>query len=96
METLMSVEPAIGEMLKARRKELGLTLAELAERTGMSVNGISKIETGNQTNPSWETVVTLCKSLGVTPDYFYLPEPSEGEAEATEEPTPAKPISKRK
>lgn len=96
METLMTTGARFGERLKARRSALGLTLAELGEATGMHLNGISKIENGLNPNPTWETIVKLCEALDVTPDYFYLPEPGEGESETQSDSEPAKPISKRK
>lgn len=32
--------------LKSRREELGMTVADLAEKTGMNVNNINRIEAG--------------------------------------------------
>lgn len=54
-----------GERLKQLRKAAGLTQAQLAERTGMHVMGVSKLERG-QYEPSWPAVKALAKALGVS------------------------------
>ena len=64
------------DRLKAKRAEAGLTLAALAERSGIHLQMLSKIERRVQPNPTWATVVVLAEALGVTPDYFYQPTPS--------------------
>jgi transcriptional regulator with XRE-family HTH domain len=48
----------------------------LAEKAGMKLNGIRDIEQGIN-KPSWETVIALCKALGVKCDEFMRP-PSPG------------------
>ena len=48
---------AVGERIRARRHELGLTLKQVANRTGLSVSLISQIELGK----SAASVLTLYK-----------------------------------
>ncbi len=55
---------AFGENLRARRLQLGLTQAQLAELTGSRQHYISEIETG-QVNLTLETMTTLCRALGL-------------------------------
>jgi transcriptional regulator with XRE-family HTH domain len=55
--------------LKELREAAGLTQPELADRAGMNRFGIAKLEQG-VTKPSWDTVVALCKALGVSCDSF--------------------------
>lgn len=50
--------------LRARRLELGLTQAALAERCGLPQSEISRIESGGA-NPTLATVMALSASLGV-------------------------------
>jgi transcriptional regulator with XRE-family HTH domain len=58
------LEIAIGREVRARRKQLGLTVAELASATNISLGMLSKIENGN-TSPSLTTLQALSRALGV-------------------------------
>src|SRR6266511_2078604 len=42
--------------LKEARLAARLTLADVAEKTGMAVESLSRLETGAQTNPTWKTL----------------------------------------
>lgn len=53
----------IGQQIKAARKKQGLTLADLALKTGMSRSNISRIENG-QANPI-KSMMTLAETLGL-------------------------------
>lgn len=57
---------AVGTEIRRRRKGLGLTLAELAERSGLTANYIGTIEAG-QRDPSTNTLLALAKALGCPP-----------------------------
>ena len=61
-------EPMIGGRLKAARVARGLTLAELADRAGMNMYSVAKIENGKKPNPTWDSVLRLCRVLGITPN----------------------------
>lgn len=54
----------IGESIKNRRKELGITQPHLAELAGVSTNSLYKIERG-QANPTLETLLQLAEVLGM-------------------------------
>jgi repressor LexA len=59
---------ALGPKLRRQRRRLGLTLDELAGRTGISKPYLSLIETGRVTNPpSDEKLRRLEQTLGFTP-----------------------------
>ncbi len=62
----MSVTPApnIGKHVKTTRKTLGLTLEQLAERSGVSRSMLSAIERGTA-NPTFSVVWALAQSLGL-------------------------------
>jgi transcriptional regulator with XRE-family HTH domain len=54
----------IGEEIRRRRRQLGLTGTELAVRAGMAPSAVSQIETGKRT-PSSASVIKLAAGLGV-------------------------------
>jgi serine/threonine protein kinase/transcriptional regulator with XRE-family HTH domain len=56
-----------GESLSSHRIALGLTQEELAERSGLSVRGISDLERGARTQPRLYTVRQLADALGLAP-----------------------------
>jgi len=53
--------------LKEARVAAGLTLAEIADQTGMAVESLSRLETGAQTNPTWKTLGLYARAVGRTP-----------------------------
>jgi len=57
-----------GAALKRWRTAAGLTQAELADRTDISVNGISDLERGARRHPHGETARLLTAALGLTPE----------------------------
>jgi y4mF family transcriptional regulator len=54
----------IGETIKARRKELGITQPHLAELAGISINTLYRLERG-QSNPSLDILNKLALILGL-------------------------------
>jgi transcriptional regulator with XRE-family HTH domain len=60
---------SFGEQIRARRKELGLSLEELAQRTGLTASFLSLVER-NMSNPSLESLRHIAEALGVPPFYF--------------------------
>ena len=61
----------IGERIKAKRKELGLTQAELGEKLNITDRAVSKWEQG-EGNPDMSIIASLAKILGVSLDYLIL------------------------
>ena len=59
--------PQIGDQLRSRRREPGLSLRNLAERLGVSPSLISQIERG-QSNPSVSTLYAIVNELDVPLD----------------------------
>lgn len=55
---------SLGETIKNRRKELGITQPHLAELAGISTNTLYKLERG-QSNPSLEVLHKLAEVLGL-------------------------------
>jgi len=55
-----------GREVRRRRGALGLTLEQLAERSGLTPNYIGTVENGRR-DPSLSTVLALAKGLGLAP-----------------------------
>jgi transcriptional regulator with XRE-family HTH domain len=54
----------IGAFIRERRKALGLTLAQMSERTGVSLGYLSQIELGKN-SASIETLYRICLAFGI-------------------------------
>jgi DNA-binding XRE family transcriptional regulator len=50
--------------VRAVRQEKGLTLAEIASRTGLAVETLSRLETGTIVNPTWQTLGKYAAAVG--------------------------------
>jgi len=72
-----------GERIRARRKEAGLTLDQLAEASGCSKSYIWELENKNPPRPSADKLASIAKALGTTSDYL-LALNTETEASATD------------
>ena len=57
---------ALGDAIKARRKELGLSQEALAEAAGIHVTHLGGLERGVR-NPSYATLVRLAQALRTEP-----------------------------
>jgi transcriptional regulator with XRE-family HTH domain len=58
-------QPAmIGQVLRERRGYHGWTLADVAEKTGISKSTLSKIE-NDLISPSYQTIIQLCEGLDI-------------------------------
>ena len=64
------LEVAIGREVRAFRRQQGITVAELATLTGLSIGMLSKIENGN-TSPSLTTLQLLANALSVPITSFF-------------------------
>jgi transcriptional regulator with XRE-family HTH domain len=54
---------AFGEVLRTRRRDLGLTQEELAEQIGSTRYLVNKVESGGY-NLGWDRLCTLAEALG--------------------------------
>ncbi len=50
--------------LKTAREELGMSLADLTQITGMDRSAISKLESGQRPNPTVETLARYAEAVG--------------------------------
>ena len=55
-----------GHEIRRRRKGIGMTLEQLAERSGLTPNYVGTIEMGKR-DPSLSTVIALARGLSVAP-----------------------------
>lgn len=60
----------ISSVLQERRKALGLTLAQIAEMTGVTEATVQRWESGNIKTLRHERITTLADALGVSPAYL--------------------------
>jgi transcriptional regulator with XRE-family HTH domain len=69
--------PDLGSAVRARRRQLGLRLSDVAERTGLSVPFLSQIET-NFATPSLTSLFAVADVLATSPERLLTgPEPAE-------------------
>lgn len=59
----------MGRRIRTVRRQRGLTQEELAEQVGISASFLGHLERGTRV-ASLETLVALCNTLKVTPDYL--------------------------
>ena len=60
---------AVFAELRAERERQHLTLAEVAEKAGMDASALSRLETGNNANPTFATAERVAGALGKTMCY---------------------------
>ena len=75
---------ALGDKIRAHRKERGYTLEKLAELTDSSKSYIWELENKNPPRPSAEKIAKIVRVLGVTAEYLVDPADTHV-AEATDE-----------
>jgi transcriptional regulator with XRE-family HTH domain len=59
------MDTTFGVALRARRRAAGMTQRDLAEQSGLDFSYISKLENDRLPPPAADTVVTLCRILGI-------------------------------
>lgn len=70
----------IGKRIRAKRTELEMTRAELAEASGLKVGTIERVEIGGR-YPGAEHVMALAPVLGMSPNYMIFGDDSFGAAD---------------
>lgn len=60
--------------VRRRRLSMGMTLEQLAERSGLTPNYIGAVELGKR-DPSLSTIISLANGFGVTPGELLGPVP---------------------
>lgn len=67
----------IGEMISARRKELGLTLEEVGKAVGVGKSTVKKWESGYIANMKRDKIAALSEILKISPTEFINSQPAE-------------------
>ena len=62
--------PAVGIQIKRWRLERGLTLANVAERSGLNVGYLSQIE-NDKASPSLQCLVSIAEAVEVPAAWFF-------------------------
>ena len=73
VRNLQSGLSGMGNRIRIRRMQLGMTQEQLGTKANISQECISKVER-NSTNPKFKTIVQLCDALGIDVTEF-LPGP---------------------
>jgi len=73
---MKSLAVRLGQKIARQRKALGLTQAELAEKTGMQPETVSRLETGKR-SVSLLVMATLCEALGLELHEMFRLQPSD-------------------
>ncbi|MEM7565912.1 MAG: XRE family transcriptional regulator [Pseudomonadota bacterium] len=68
-ERIETAPPALGPLMRRRRRSLGLTLSETAAASGLSTGYLSQVETGKAV-PTLGTLAQIAAALSVGLDYF--------------------------
>lgn len=63
--------PLVGAQIRRRRRDRGLTLARVAELTGLNIGYLSQVE-NDKASPSLETLAALAAALDVPIAWFLL------------------------
>ena len=83
--------PAVGRQVRAWRADRGLTLAQVAARTGLNIGYLSQVE-NDKASPSLETLASLADALDVPIAWFLIESvPAPHVVRAAERPTRAAP-----
>lgn len=87
---------SLGSRINDIRKEKGISLDELCERSGVPKGTLSKITAGITNNPTLETVRSIANALGCTLDDLDDNFPTKAKSPAPEEPEAGEKISLEK
>lgn len=60
------------EQIKYCRKQKGITLKELSDKSGISQGYISLLENGGRKNPSFNTLIKICKVLDMDISFLFI------------------------
>jgi ribosome-binding protein aMBF1 (putative translation factor) len=63
----------LGQQIKAIREAAGLSLADVAEKTGIDKAMLSRLENGRHDNPTVDTLSRIAKAIGRNLVFQFLP-----------------------
>lgn len=68
-----TIQDTLGSAVKAARKDREMTIEDLAERLGISVRYLCRIENKGQ-KPSYDVLFRIIRELSIEPDLIFYPE----------------------
>lgn len=68
-----TIQDTLGSAVKAARKNREMTIEDLAERLGISVRYLCRIENKGQ-KPSYDILFKMIRELSIEPDLIFYPE----------------------
>ena len=77
---------AVGERIKARKHELGITANDLYERSGVPLDTINNIVYGRTTDPRIESLAKIAQALDVSLDFIVFGKAQDPQPQKKEEP----------
>ena len=77
---------AVGDRIKARKHELGITANDLCERSGVPLDTINNIVYGRTSDPRMESLAKIAQALDVSLDYLVFGKSPDPQPHANEEP----------
>ncbi|MFK7886729.1 MAG: helix-turn-helix domain-containing protein [Gammaproteobacteria bacterium] len=80
-----ALKRSLGSLLRAKRKELGMTLQELAKKADLSAAFLSQAENGKAT-PSIISLINIAQALGTDVHYFITPPASKSLVRRADDP----------
>lgn len=78
---MQSIQDTTGSTIKRARKNKKMTIEELAERVGISVRYLCRIENKGQ-KPSYDVLFKLIRELSIEADLIFYPEKMSKSSEA--------------
>lgn len=82
------------EIINTLKREKGLTNAQIAKMSGITLSTLDKITSGVNTNPKLDTLQAICKVLGCTLDDFADPSIKANKSPDTIEDVPGDDLTK--
>ncbi len=58
----------VGEIIKAKREDLGISLVDFAKQVGISPGYLSQLENSKKTNPNLELILKIANELDIDMD----------------------------
>lgn len=77
---------AVGERIKARKHELGITANDLYERSGVPLDTINNIVYGRTSDPRIESLAKIAQALDISLDYIVFGKAQDPQPQKKEEP----------
>lgn len=74
MSALQELSPYFStyvEKIRTARLQKGMTISDLAEKSGVPLSTVSKICSGNQSSPNLYNIIALFKTLGLSADQIF-------------------------